>query len=139
MIINQLQKIFDFFLNQFGTYLSSLFRGLLDVTLNSGISQHLHTQQDGNLNQSAKMPLHSLLGSQARSLCSRYCCSHLQPSLQYICLCSYVHFSQCTYCSYGYRFNNAKTSPLVLFAHNGATTSCLTGHALLEQTKIIVL
>lgn len=34
-------------------------------------------QNDGNLNQSEKIPLHSFVGSKAKSLCSLYCCSHL--------------------------------------------------------------
>jgi len=46
---------------------------------------------------------------------------------------TYVHFSQWTYCSNGYRFSKARTSPRVLFAQNGATTSSLTGQAFLEQ------
>ena len=35
-------------------------------------------QNEGNLNQSEKIPLHSFVGSKAKSLCSLYCCSHLR-------------------------------------------------------------
>ena len=50
----------------------------------------MQTQHDGNLNQSEKIPLHSLFGSNANKRWRRYCCSQRQPSLQYICLCSYL-------------------------------------------------
>ena len=47
---------------------------------------------------------------------------------------THVHCSQWTYCSNGYKFSKARTSPRVLFAQNGATTSSFTGQAFLEDT-----
>lgn len=47
---------------------------------------------------------------------------------------THVHCSQWTYCSNGYKFSKANTSPRVLFAQNGATTSSFTGQAFLEDT-----
>ena len=54
------------------------------------IFQNLQTQNEGSSNQSLKIPLHSLLGSKARSLCILYCCSHLHPGRQSISWCSYL-------------------------------------------------
>lgn len=45
---------------------------------------NLQTQQDGNRNQSEKIPLQSLTGSYARSLWSLYCCSHLKTGNKHL-------------------------------------------------------
>lgn len=50
----------------------------------------LQMQYDGNLNQSLNIPLHSLLGSKANSLCKRYCCSQRHPRRQSISSFSYL-------------------------------------------------
>ena len=50
----------------------------------SQINQYLtqrHTQQDGNRNQSMKIPLQSSSGSYANSRCHLYFCSHVQSWL----------------------------------------------------------
>ena len=49
---------------------------------------------------------------------------------------TYLHFSQWTYCSNGARLRRASTSPRVLLAQYGATTSASTGQALNKSITI---